>query len=154
MIKLSEDTTDLIFRSLFCLIFICLGFEHLFSDKLIQELIPSWLPAKRFISVFCGFWLIFWGCLIAVGYKVNWSAIALGGFIIIVSLLVHLPALFYYPELLAEQDKWLWDVLQRSNLVKNICLLGVCFLLLNYKVKKYSLEYLVSFLRGRRSRMK
>ena len=44
---------------------------------------------------------------------------------------------------------WMWDILQRSNFVKNLCLLSVCFHLLHHKTGKLSLE---SFLRSRAAR--
>ena len=147
MIKLSDDSTDCIFRTLFCLIFLGLGAEHLFSDQLIQNLMPGWLPWKRTVSVFCGFWLIVWGSLILVGGLVRWAARAGGAFLIIGTFAVHLPGAFIYPATLPEESRWMWDILQRSNLVKNFCLLGVCFLLLNYEVGKYSFDGIIKAVR-------
>ena len=75
-----------------------------------------------------------------LGWRVRLAAIALGVFLILVTLLVHAPGVLSYPANLPEESRWAWDILQRTNLVKNLCLLGVCFHLLQYQVGKYSLE--------------
>tara|TARA_B100001094_G_C18163330_1_gene790593 strand:- start:171 stop:650 length:480 start_codon:yes stop_codon:yes gene_type:complete len=141
---ISADVSDLIFRALFCLIFVGLGFEHIFSDEMIQSLMPAWLPYKRGISIICGLWLISWGSLILTGFGVIWAALGLGSFLIVVTCLVHIPALFYNPSSIAPENHWIWQVLQRSNLVKNLCLLGVCIHLFNHDLGKYSLESFLS----------
>ena len=43
---IDRDVRDCIFRALFALIFVGLGFEHLFSDDLLQDLMPSWMPYR------------------------------------------------------------------------------------------------------------
>ena len=79
--KISYDISELIFRLLFSLIFLGLGAEHIFSDTLIQHLMPEWMPFPRIVSFMCGIWLFFWGSLVAIGFKIKYSAIALGGFL-------------------------------------------------------------------------
>ena len=138
--KLNQDIADLLFRSLFCLIFVGLGLEHIFSDALILKLMPEWVPFPRLVSLCCGFWLFGWGSLILVGWKIEWAAKALGLFLIIVTFAVHAPGVMIHPPTLKAEDVWMWDILQRTNLVKNICLLGVCFHLLYHQVGRYSLE--------------
>ena len=49
--RIDADRAELVFRLLFSSIFIVLGGEHMFSDGLIQELMPSWVPAPRFLSI-------------------------------------------------------------------------------------------------------
>ena len=83
-------------------------------------LMPSWVPLPRLVSIACGVWLVSWGGLILLGRHLRWAACG-----------------------------WMWDILQRSNFVKNLCLLGVCFHLLHHEAGKLSLEY---FLRGRAAR--
>ncbi|MCB0332287.1 MAG: DoxX family protein [Bdellovibrionales bacterium] len=141
--QFGKDEAELAFRILFCLIFIGLGGEHLVSDELIQNLMPSWIPAKRVVSILCGSWLMFWGMFILLGYQLRVAAIALGSFVILVTLLVHVPGVLMEPALPADYT-WMWTVLQRSNLVKNLCLLGVCFLLLYHEPGKYSVHSLLS----------
>ncbi|MFN8390923.1 MAG: DoxX family protein [Bdellovibrionota bacterium] len=139
-LRISSDAADLIFRALFCLIFVGLGGEHLFSDALIQHLMPEWMPLKRVVSIGCGVWLVGWGTLILMGWHLRWAAIGLGYFLIIVTAAVHIPGVLYRAPTIPESQYWMWEILQRSNLVKNLCLLGVCFHLLHHKVGKYSLE--------------
>ncbi len=134
-----EDLTEFLFRILFCVIFIGLGAEHLFKDDLIRLLMPAWVPWPRFVSAACGLWLVFWGSFILLGWHLKWSAIALGAFVVGVTALVHAPALLSYPPTLPEGCLWMWDILQRSNFVKNLCLLGVCFHLLHHEPRKLSL---------------
>lgn len=132
---------DFLFRGLFCLIFVGLGGEHIFSDELIQKLMPYWIPYPRTVSLACGVWLLGWGMMIALGWKLKWAAYGLGVFLLVVTAGVHLPGIFNYPADLPESQQWMWDILQRTNLVKNLCLLGVCFHLLHHECGKYSLEY-------------
>ena len=133
------DLTELAFRGLFVLIFIGLGGEHVFHDQLIRLLMPDWVPYPRAASIAVGLWLLFWGGLVLLGWKIREAAIALGAFVIVVTIVVHLPAVFSYPPEIAPDDRWLRDILQRSNLVKNLCLLGVCFHLLYHQPGRYSL---------------
>ena len=88
----------------------------------------------------CGLWLMGWGAFILLGIKLRWAAIALGVFLIIVTTVVHLPGVFLTPGDIPPNSVWMWEVLQRSNLAKNMCLLGVCFQLLHHRLGKYSLE--------------
>ena len=137
----SYDLTDLAFRILFSLIFLGLGLEHLVDDNLIRNLMPPWLPQPRFFSMAAGVVLLTGGCSILAGYHTARGAILLGAFLIAVTAIIHLPAVFSSPPGLAPDWAWLWDVYQRSNLVKNLCLLGVCFHLINHKPGRYSLDY-------------
>lgn len=146
--KLTEDQCDLIFRALFCSIFLGLGFEHLFSDTLIQHLMPLWVPEKRIISILCGLILVTGGLLIFLGYHLRVGAGLLAVFLIVVTIPVHGVGVFMYPPGLPEESKWMWDILQRTNLVKNLCLLGVCFRFFYYRPGNYSLE---SFLKNRKT---
>lgn len=138
--KLNEDLAEFIFRALFCLIFLGLGAEHIFSDELIQKLMPTWVPWPRFASLVCGLWLMAGGGLILLGWKLRVAAQALGVFLILVTIGVHLPGVMSHAPFVTEESAWLWDILQRTNLVKNICLLGVCFHLMYHTPGKYSLE--------------
>lgn len=140
-LRITEDVADFLFRSLFCLIFVGLGAEHIVSDALIQKLMPAWVPFPRLVSLACGIWLFGWGLLIFLGWKVQWAARALGVFLIAVTIIVHAPGVVTYPEGLGGDCLWMWDILQRTNLVKNICLLGVCFHLLHHDVGRYSVEH-------------
>lgn len=135
----SYDTSDLIFRLLFSLIFIGLGLEHIFSDDLIQGMMPAWLGSKRVLSIIAGVVLLGGGVSVAIGFNVCPAAMLLGGFLIVVTLTIHLPALFHKPANLPADWSWLWDVYQRSNFFKNLCLLGVCFHLTHHRVGKYAI---------------
>lgn len=139
--KINYDLSDLIFRAMFSLIFIGLGGEHIISDQLIQHLMPTWVPYPRLVSFSCGLWLVFWGTFILIGWRIRHAAYALGIFLILVTLLVHLPAVYFNPSELPEQYHWMWQILQRSNLVKNLCLLGVCVHLMHHPLGRHSLEY-------------
>jgi uncharacterized membrane protein len=103
-----EDLTELLFRILFCVIFIGLSAEHLFKDDLIRLLMPDWVPWPRVVSIICGLWLVFWGSLILLGWHLKSSAIALGAFVVIVTALVHAPALLAHPSELPETCVWMW----------------------------------------------
>lgn len=138
--KLNYDLTDLIFRILFSLIFLGLGMEHLFSDVLIQNMMPDWLVFKRAVSIGAGLVLLTGGFSVLLGYKSTAGAIMLGVFLLIVTAVIHAPALLSQPTGLQGDWHWLWDVYQRSNFVKNLCLLGVCFHLINHEHGRYSLD--------------
>lgn len=137
---ISEDLSELVFRLLFSSIFVVLGLEHLLSDDLIQALMPNWLPWKRGLSVLAGALLVAGGTSIAVGFRVYWAATGLAGFLVVVTLLVHVPGMLSTPQGLVDDWRWLWDVYQRSNFIKNLCLLGVCFHFFYHEPGIYSLE--------------
>jgi uncharacterized membrane protein YphA (DoxX/SURF4 family) len=140
-VRISEDTSDLVFRVLFSTIFVGLGLEHLFSDDLLQAMIPDWIGEKRLASVAAGVVLLLGGCSIMLGYHVHLGAAVLGGFLITVTVIVHAPGLVgHYPASLPDASRWLWQVYQRSNFVKNICLLGVCVHLFRHTPGRYSLD--------------
>ena len=105
------DVTEVLFRVLFCVIFIGLGGEHLFKDDLVRLLIPSWVPLPRLVSIACGVWLVSWGGLILLGWHLRWAACALGSFVIVVTALVHGPALFSMPSEIPTTCGWMWDIL-------------------------------------------
>lgn len=129
----NHDVSELLFRLLFSSIFVVLGAEHLFNDELIQQLMPAWLPMKRVCSIASGVILLVGGASIALGVRVQEGAILLGLFLIVVTLVIHLPGMFQAPDSIAPADMWLWDLYQRSNFIKNVCLLGVCFHLLTHE---------------------
>lgn len=137
--QFSYDTSDLIFRLLFSLIFLGLGLEHIFSDELIQGMMPAWVGSKRVASIIAGVVLLGGGLAVAIGYRVRAAAMLLAGFLIVVTLTIHLPALFHKPADLPATWSWLWDVYQRSNFFKNLCLLGVCFHLTHHRVGRFAI---------------
>ena len=138
--RLNYDLTELIFRILFSLIFLGLGFEHLFSDDIIRGMMPDWILWKRTLSMAAGLVLLLGGFSVLLGYRTTWGAIVLGCFLLLVTALIHVPAVLAQPADLPREWGWLWDVYQRSNLVKNLCLLGVCFHLINHTPGRYSLD--------------
>lgn len=141
MRRLSYNHTELVFRFLFSLIFLGLGFEHVAVGEKILNLMPAWLPQPRLFSMAAGVVLLTGGCSILLGFHTAKGAILLGVFLVVVTAMIHVPALFSRPEGLAEDWGWLWDVYQRSNLVKNLCLLGVCFHLINHEPGQFSLDH-------------
>ena len=142
---LNHDVSELLFRLLFSSIFVVLGTEHLFSDGLIQQLMPSWVPMPRLASIASGVILLIGGASIALGVRVQEGAILLGVFLVVVTLVIHVPGMFQAPDFVAPDNMWLWDLYQRSNFIKNVCLLGVCFHLLTHEPGRFTLpEYLES----------
>lgn len=135
-----HDLQDLIFRGLFSVIFVGLGLEHIFSDAMIQALMPDWVPFPRATSVVCGLVLLTGGLSLVLGYAVRQGAQLLAIFLVIVTGAVHLPGLFIAPAQIPEDWTWLWVVFQRSNFVKNICLLGVCVHLTQHEPGRFSLQ--------------
>ena len=137
---ISSDLSDVAFRWAFSSIFLGLGLEHLFADATIQLMMPGWIVAPRLISVLCGCILVFGGTLVFLGYQLRFAALLLSVFLLAVTAVVHAPGLVTHPQSLPENWHWLWDVLQRSNFVKNLCLLGSCLRFFNYQTGRYSLE--------------
>lgn len=137
-----RDTSELMFRVLFSSIFVGLGGEHIVDDTLIQQLMPAWVPARRLVSLGAGAVLLTGGTMVLLGWRLVQAAWILGTFLVLVTLAVHLPAVVgvQEPPPLSPETAWMWPVLQRSNLVKNLCLLGVCILLGWHRPGRYSLD--------------
>ncbi len=138
--RIDSDLAELIFRMLFSSIFIVLGGEHIFRDELIQQLMPLWMPEPRLFSLAAGILLLTGGISIALGFRIHLAATALSIFLVVVTLLIHVPGMFIYPPGLDSDWQWLWDLYQRSNFIKNVCLLGVCFHFLYHEPGSYSLD--------------
>jgi uncharacterized membrane protein YphA (DoxX/SURF4 family) len=134
------DLRDLIFRCLFSSIFVGLGLEHLFDDRLIQNLMPAWVTYPHVASMGAGIILLVGGLSILLGFKIQLGAKLLGAFLIVVTIAVHLPGIFDAPAQIDDDWAWLWTVFQRSNLVKNLCLFGVCVHLTTHEPGRYSVD--------------
>lgn len=140
ILRLNYNITDLVFRVLFSTIFIGLGFEHIFSDQLIQNMMPEWVTLKRFFSLIAGCLLLVGGLSVMFGFRTRQGALLLGTFLVVVTIVIHVPAMVITPDDLTDDWHWLWNLYQRSNFVKNICLLGVCFHLINHRLGKFSID--------------
>tara|TARA_B100001093_G_scaffold519730_1_gene610126 strand:- start:4416 stop:4868 length:453 start_codon:yes stop_codon:yes gene_type:complete len=143
-----EDWSDLLFRLMFSSLFFGLGFEHLFQDETILKFMPDWVTYRRPISILCGLILLTGALSILLGFRIEQFAKILALFIFLVTLSVHGVALFRTPVDLPQEWKWLWEVFQRSNFVKNICLLGVCIHLINYTPGRLTVSNIIRYLRG------
>lgn len=150
MHRLDPSLADAIFRLFFSSIFVLLGGEHLVDDSLLQHIMPAWVPAKRLVSALSGVVLLSGGLCIATGLYLRWAALMLGGFLIVVTLLVHVPGMLATPTDIPSEAGWLWDVFQRSNFIKNVCLLGVCVHLLTHEPGRFTLDRALERLRTRR----
>ena len=137
---MSKDLCDLLFRILFSLIFLALGSEHILSDDLLQRLMPVWMPMPKLVSILVGIVLSVGGICIVLGWQLRFAALLLGSFVVVVTLVVHVPAVLMKPEFVTDANMWMWDILQRSNLAKNVCLLGVCFFLWHHTPGKWSVD--------------
>lgn len=134
------DLSELMFRALFSSIFLALGAEHLVDDRLIMELMPAWVPAPRLMSVTAGLVLLLGGTMVLLGWQLRRAAWLLGAFLVVVTAVVHIPGVLLPAPSELGQQEWLWVVLQRSNLVKNLCLLGVCVQLGWHRPGRYSVD--------------
>jgi uncharacterized membrane protein YphA (DoxX/SURF4 family) len=138
--RVDKDTRDLIFRGLFSSIFLGLGSEHLLDDRLLQHFMPGWVQYPMLASRVSGVILLVGGLSILTGYRMRLGARLLGAFLIIVTLAVHVPGCFQVPKDISSDYAWLWTVFQRSNLVKNICLFGVCVHLTTEAPGRFSID--------------
>jgi uncharacterized membrane protein YphA (DoxX/SURF4 family) len=138
--RVSSDTRDLIFRGLFSSIFLGLGSEHLLDDRLIQHFMPAWVGYPMLASRLSGVVLLLGGLSILTGYRIQLGARLLGAFLFVVTVTVHVPGVFRVPADIPVDAAWLWAVFQRSNLVKNLCLLGVCVHLTTHAPGRFSVD--------------
>ena len=138
--RVDSDARDLIFRGLFSSIFLGLGAEHLFDDHVIQHFMPSWVLYPTLASRASGVLLLFGGLSILIGYRMQIGARLLGAFLLLVTFAVHVPGVFRVPPGVPSDLAWLWTVFQRSNLVKNICLFGVCVHLTTQAPGRFSVD--------------
>jgi uncharacterized membrane protein YphA (DoxX/SURF4 family) len=138
--RVDNDTRDLIFRGLFSSIFLGLGSEHLLDDRVIRHFMPAWVAYPTLASRLSGVVLLVGGLSILTGYRIQLGARLLGAFLFIVTLAVHVPGCFQVPPDIAPDYAWLWTVFQRSNLVKNLCLFGVCVHLTTQAPGRFSVD--------------
>jgi putative oxidoreductase len=138
--RVDQDARDLIFRGLFSTIFLGLGSEHLLDDRLIQHFMPAWVQYPILASRLSGVVLLVGGLSILTGYRMRLGARLLGAFLIVVTLAVHVPGCFHVPPDIGSDYAWLWIVFQRSNLVKNVCLFGVCVHLTTQAPGRFSVD--------------
>jgi len=138
--RVDHDARDLIFRGLFSSIFLGLGCEHLLDDRLIQHFMPAWVGYPMLASRLSGVLLLIGGSSILTGYRMQLGARLLGAFLFVVTLAVHVPGVFRVPAGIPADAAWLWTVFQRSNLVKNLCLFGVCVHLTTQAPGRYSVD--------------
>jgi len=138
--RVNDDTRDLIFRGLFSSIFLGLGSEHLLDDRLLQHFMPAWVQYPVLASRLSGIVLLVGGLSILTGYRMRLGARLLGAFLLIVTLAVHVPGCFQVPPDISSDYAWLWTVFQRSNLVKNVCLFGVCVHLTTQAPGRFSID--------------
>ena len=117
-----------------------LGSEHLLDDRLIQHFKPAWVGYPMLASRLSGFVLLIGGLSILAGYRMQLGARLLGAFLFIVTLTVHVPGVFQVPSGIPADMAWLWAVFQRSNLVKNLCLFGVCVHLTTLSPGRFSVD--------------
>jgi uncharacterized membrane protein YphA (DoxX/SURF4 family) len=136
--RVDADMRDLIFRGLFSSIFLGLGCEHLLDDHVIQHLMPSWVEYRVLASRLSGIVLLLGGLSILTGYRIRLGARLLGAFLAVVTLAVHVPGCFSVPADIPSESAWLWTVFQRSNLIKNVCLFGVCVHLTTHEPGRFS----------------
>lgn len=134
------DISELLFRVLFSSIFLGLGAEHLVDDRLIMELMPAWVPWPRLVSLSAGLVLLTGGSMVLIGWRLRRAAWILGIFLVLVTATVHLPGVVTPPPEGMGEQGWMWTVLQRSNLVKNLCLMGVCIQLGWHRPGRFSLD--------------
>jgi uncharacterized membrane protein YphA (DoxX/SURF4 family) len=138
---LTEDVADVGFRVFFSSIFIGMGGEHLFANTIIRQMMPGWLATVPLLAELAGLVLLVGGLHVLLGYRIHRGAVILSAFLLVVTLGLHGPALFRHPAGLPQDWQWLWDVYQRSNFVKNLCLFGVCLQLLHHEPGRYSLDF-------------
>jgi uncharacterized membrane protein YphA (DoxX/SURF4 family) len=138
--QVDHDVRDLIFRGLFSSIFLGLGSEHLLDDRMIQHFMPAWVGYPVLASRLSGILLLGGGLSILTGFQMQIGARVLGAFLLVVTLAVHVPGVFYVPPQIPPDFGWLWIVFQRSNLVKNLCLLGVCVHLTTLAPGRFSVD--------------
>ncbi len=138
--RVDRDTRDLIFRALFSTIFLGLGSEHLLDHHLNRHFMPSWVGYPTIASRLSAVVLLLGGISILVGYRMQLGARLLGAFVLVVTVTVHLPGLFKIPPDIPPDATWLWTAFQRSNLVKNLCLFGVCVHLTTLAPGRFSID--------------
>lgn len=131
---------ELAFRALFSSIFLGLGAEHVLADDLLRSLMPAWVPFPRLASAAMGCALLLGGGALLLGFRVRAAALCLGALTLIATLTVHVPGALQCPPQLSEDAEVLWTMFQRSNLVKNVCLLGVCIHLYGHRVGRFGLD--------------
>ena len=54
---------------------------------------PAWMPLPKLVSILVGIVLSVGGICIVLGWQLRFAAVLLGSFVIVVTMVVHIPAL-------------------------------------------------------------
>jgi uncharacterized membrane protein YphA (DoxX/SURF4 family) len=142
---MSHDYTDVIARAFFGFLFFSLGLDLLLSGDFHMDVLPWWIPTPGITIIGCGMLLILGGTLIILGVWLQIAAVVLGFFLAFSITGIYLPGFMDIPVGIRVEAEWLWFLLLKSNLMRDLSLLGACIYLFNHELGKFSLEV---YLRG------
>lgn len=111
-----QALTTVVARVLFGLPFVVFGLNHFMKMGDMANYVPGWLPAAKFWVVLTGLVLIGGGVTLAINKFAQWGAFGLAGFLLVVTLTVHIPGMGAADPMMAQMNM--------IAVLKNTALLG------------------------------
>ena len=105
-----------------------------------MDVLPWWIPTPGITVILCGMLLLLGGTFIMLGVWLQIAAVILGFFLAFSITGIHIPGFIDIPVGVRIEADWLWFLLLKSNLMRDLSLLGACIYFFNHELGKFSLE--------------
>lgn len=137
---MNKNLTDVIGRLFFGILFLFTGFDFLASGGSHLDLLPWWFPIPNITVAIYGIIFIFGGMLFLAGIWLQIASVILGFMLVFNIAGIHIPGFIEVPVSIRVESEWLWMLLLKNNLIKDLSLLGACISYFNHQLGSYSLE--------------
>lgn len=137
---MNKNLTDIVGRLFFGLLFLFTGFDFLASGDYHLDLLPWWFPIPSFTIGIYGIIFMLGGLLFLAGIWLQIATVILGFMLAFNIAGIHIPGFIEVPVTIRAESEWLWMLLLKNNLIKDLSLLGACISYFNHQLGNYSLE--------------
>jgi|GEM_PF-3781366 len=137
---MNKDLTDILARIFFGLLFIAFGSDLILTGEFRLDVLPWWLPNPSLVVALCGYLLMLGGAMFLAGIWIQVISAVLGFYLAFSIAGIHIPGFIEIPVGVRIECEWLWLLMQKANLLRDLSLLGACIYFFNHELGKYSLE--------------
>ncbi len=137
---MNRDLTDIIGRIFLGILFFFIGFDFLASGNYHLDILPWWFPMPSFTITIYGLIFLVGGLLFLFGIWIQIATTVLGFLLAFTIAGIHIPGFIEIPVSIRVESEWLWILLLKNNLIRDLSLLGACISYFNHELGNYSLE--------------